>query len=332
MQPRRAALWRGVEAQHLVSTMRLVDSAADQQVLEQLIEASRLPLPAGAEEQHDLLATPFRLRPPHESRFRRAATPGLWYGAETLRTACAEVGYWRWRFLRDSQAFDADAALHTQHMFYRAQVAGSAIDLTKPPWNASAALWRHPSRYNACQRLAAAAAEYAVAWIRYASAREPRDISRRSALAGQVDLLRTQRLKVAQEVQAQREQIVQATQSLKHHREVLATNRGLQQDGFVSPTRVSQLEATVADYGVKVEERRSELARAEQRLVDSDLRIRSLESEYRQQARDQLKITLTRLSDFQQEQRMTSDAGKRQVIVAPASGDVIDLKFTAPGA
>ena len=29
---------------------------------------------------------------------------------------------------------------------------------------------------------------------------------------------------------------------------------------------------------------------------------------------------------------MTSDAGKRQVIVAPASGDVIDLKFTAPGA
>ena len=174
VQPRRAALWRGVEAQHVVSTMRLVDSAADQQVLEQLIEGSKPPLPASAEGRHYLLATPFRYRPPHESRFRRAATPGLWYGAETLRTACAEVGYWRWRFLRDSQAFDGDAALHTQHTFYKAQVAGNAIDLTKPPWNASAALWRHPSRYDTCQRLAAAAAEYAVAWIRYASAREPR--------------------------------------------------------------------------------------------------------------------------------------------------------------
>ena len=32
--------WRGVEAQHVVSTMRLVDSAAEQDLLEQLLEAS----------------------------------------------------------------------------------------------------------------------------------------------------------------------------------------------------------------------------------------------------------------------------------------------------
>lgn len=99
----------------------------------------------------------------------------------------------------------------------------------------------------------------------------------------------------------------------------------------MSPTRVSQLEATVADYSVKVEERRSELARAEQKLVDSDLRIKSLESEYRQQASDQLKVALSRLSEIQQEQRKTSDAGRRQIIVAPAAGDVIGLKFTSPG-
>jgi hypothetical protein len=32
--------WRGVEAQHVVSTMRLVDSLAEQAILEQLLEAS----------------------------------------------------------------------------------------------------------------------------------------------------------------------------------------------------------------------------------------------------------------------------------------------------
>jgi HlyD family secretion protein len=88
----------------------------------------------------------------------------------------------------------------------------------------------------------------------------------------------------------------------------------------------------VADYGVKLEERRSELARAEQRLVDIDLKSRGLESEYRQQASDQLKVTLARLAEIQQEQRKTEDAARRQVIQAPADGEVIGLKVTSPGA
>ena len=61
------------------------------------------------------------------------------------------------------------------------------------------------------------------------------------------------------------------------------------------------------------------------------MRIKSLDSEYRQQASDQLKATSQRLAEIQQEQRKTTDAAKRQVIVAPATGDVINLKFTSPG-
>jgi len=47
-------------------------------------------------------------------------------------------------------------------------------------------------------------------------------------------------------------------------------------DGLISATRIAQLEGVAADYGVKLEERRSELARAQPRTVDADLRIRSL--------------------------------------------------------
>ena len=50
---------------------------------------------------------------------------------------------------------------------------GSAIDLTRAPWKASAAAWQHPLDYSACQALAAAARGHGVAWIRYASVRRP---------------------------------------------------------------------------------------------------------------------------------------------------------------
>jgi membrane fusion protein, epimerase transport system len=156
--------------------------------------------------------------------------------------------------------------------------------------------------------------------------------ARRSALHGQTALLRAQQEKLAQEREALTAQITQAGESLRHQTAELENNRGLLKDGYISATRISQLEASVADYGVKLAERRGELARAGQRLIDTDLRIKSLESEYRQQASDQLKVTSSRLSEIQQEQRKTSDASQRQVIAAPAAGEVMNLRFTSPGA
>ena len=90
-----------------------------------------------------------------------------------------------------------------------------------------------------------------------------------------------------------RAQIAQASESLKHQQVELASNRNLLKDGFVSLARISQLEAGVADYAAKLEEKRSQVARAQQRLIDVDLRMKSLEGEYRQQASDQLKFTTT---------------------------------------
>lgn len=170
VHPRASALWRGVEAQHLVATMRLVDAAAEQHVLEELLESNKPPWPAEGEGRHYLIATPFRYRPRHASRFRPAGAPGLWYGAETLAVACAEVAYWKWRFLSDSDALRGES-LHTQHTFFEARASGPCIDLTAPPWDASAAAWMHPTRYADCQALAGAARDRDVAWIRYGSAR-----------------------------------------------------------------------------------------------------------------------------------------------------------------
>ena len=74
------------------------------------------------------------------------------------------------------------------------------------------------------------------------------------------------------------------------------------------------------------------IARSEGRLVDSDIRSNSLVNEYSRSASDQLKSTAARIGEIEQELRKSNDATKRQVVVAPAAGEIIDLKFTSPGA
>jgi len=167
-----AKLWRGVEAQHVVSTMRLADEAAEQRVLEELLERSKPAIPAEAAPLHYLLFTPFRYRSPIASRFRRPQEPGVWYGAEELKTACGEVAYWKWRFLMDSDAL-REAALHTEHTFFRAQVRGRCADLTAAPWKAATRAWTHKTDYAECQAFAAGAREHDIAWLRYTAVRVP---------------------------------------------------------------------------------------------------------------------------------------------------------------
>jgi hypothetical protein len=164
--------WRAVEAQHRVSTIRLVDTLEEQAELEQLLEASKPALPDVPPGLHWLLATPFRYPPlPQGSRFRGPADPGVFYGAEARRTACAELGYWRWRFLLDSPALARLEAL--PQTLFTASVDARAIDLREPPLVRDAAAWMHPRDYGPCQAFARVARESGVTAIRYASVRDP---------------------------------------------------------------------------------------------------------------------------------------------------------------
>jgi HlyD family type I secretion membrane fusion protein len=154
---------------------------------------------------------------------------------------------------------------------------------------------------------------------------------RRGTLSTETALLQAQRAKVDQEIAALKAQIDKAGQSLGHQQQVLDNNRGLLADGFISRNGLTQLEANIADYGVKLEERRSELARAEQRVMDIELKVHALAADYRQQASDQLKVVTSRLQELQQEQRKVVDAAARQHLVAPVDGEVIGLRVASAG-
>jgi hypothetical protein len=156
-----------------VSTLRLVDSLREQAQLEQLLETSKPALPATAAALHYLLVTPFRYPSHHPggSRFRSATDTGAFYGADERRTACAELGYWRWRFLQDSPALLRLESL--PHTLFQAEVAALIVDLTREPFLRDAAQWTAPQDYTACQQLGAAARSANIQTIRYQSVRDP---------------------------------------------------------------------------------------------------------------------------------------------------------------
>jgi hypothetical protein len=166
-------LWRAVEAQHIVSTLRLTDNDAEaQELLEAILEEHKPTLPAETKGLHYLLATPFRYPPArYGSRFRAWPDPGVLYGALARRAACAEMGYWRWRFVQDSEGLEEIAA--APQTLFQAGAKGSAVDLQQQPFAADAATWTSPSEYSGTQAFARQARDADVDLILYRSVRDP---------------------------------------------------------------------------------------------------------------------------------------------------------------
>src|SRR6185503_12477104 len=166
----RLSPWRVVEAQHQVSTRKLVDSAEEQVLLEEMIDRVKPP-DVTKGRLHYLLATPFRYPPLlHGSRFGGRHEPGIWYGSETLRTAFAEVAYYRFVFLEGTRADLGVVATQLTSFTARAKTA-RGVDLTVAPFDAHHAVIASPAKYDATQALGAEMRDAGVELFRYPSAR-----------------------------------------------------------------------------------------------------------------------------------------------------------------
>lgn len=175
-RPLDGVCWRLVEAQHRVSTVKLVDTLDEQALLEQLLEDTKPNLPAECRDLDYLLAAPFRYHAPYPrgSRFRRAGwTPGVFYGAEAVSTAVAELAFYRLLFFAEAPGlpWPVNPAEHTALAAAYATPAG--LDLTEPDLNRDHGAWTDLSDYAACQDLADAARLAAIQVLRYRSVRDP---------------------------------------------------------------------------------------------------------------------------------------------------------------
>ena len=154
--------------------MALVNHCADdQRLLEDMLESAAKPLqPAATRGLHFLLAAPFRYPPPPGgSRFRGRFDPGVFYAAEDVPTACAEAGYWRWRFWRDSEGLANVIKAIAMTLFEFRAATRALLDLTLPPLSADRQLWTDSRNYAATQELARQARDQGIEIIRSESVR-----------------------------------------------------------------------------------------------------------------------------------------------------------------
>ena len=167
----RLSPWRVVEAQHQVSTRKLVDSAAEQELLEELIERVKPPELTGG-RLHYLLFTPFRYPPlRYGSRFGGRHERGIWYASENRRTAFAEVAYYRLLFLEGTRA-DLGAVTTQLTAFTVRMRSARGVDLVAPPFAAHRKAIASPARYASSQALGDAMRKAGVELFRYSSARD----------------------------------------------------------------------------------------------------------------------------------------------------------------
>jgi hypothetical protein len=167
----RVSPWRVVEAQHQVSTRKLVDSAEEQALLEEMIDSVKPPDVTNG-RMHYLLFTPFRYPPlPHGSRFGRRTERGIWYGSLDLRTAFAEVSYYRLLFLEGTHA--KLGTVTTALTAFTADIrTARGIDLVMTPFDAYRREIASPTSYQSSHALGAAMREEGVEAFRYPSARD----------------------------------------------------------------------------------------------------------------------------------------------------------------
>jgi hypothetical protein len=168
-------LWRVVESQSRIATLKLVDTLDEQAILEAELEGSKPLVPASCARLDYLLATPFRYAPyPHGSRFRRARQrDGCFYAAERVGTAIAEEAFYRLLFFLDAPMARRPANPQERTAFRVPAATIGAIDLTTPPFDQDRAIWEHPTAYAPCQAFADTARDAGIEAIRYRSVRDP---------------------------------------------------------------------------------------------------------------------------------------------------------------
>ena len=177
-RPLTGTCWRAVEAQHRVSTMKLVDTLEEQSILETLLDVTKPSIPPECRHLDYLLFTPFRYGAPYPtgSRFRRAGfTPPVFYASESAPTAIAEFSFHRLLFFADSPKTPWPVNAGELTVFSVPFKTRAALDVTVEPLVRDRSLWTACVDYGPCQQLADTARAAEVEVVRYESVRDTAD-------------------------------------------------------------------------------------------------------------------------------------------------------------
>lgn len=173
IKPLMATIYRLVESQEQIATLGLVNNVYEQGVLEELIESTKNPLPAGTSALHYLLTTPFRYPPlTYGSRFGTTFEQGIFYGSLTIHTALAETAYYRFVYMLGPET-PYEHPISNQYSSFSVKVrSNQSIFLDQLPFSNYESILTSPSSYVETQQLSSNMRESGIDMFQYISARD----------------------------------------------------------------------------------------------------------------------------------------------------------------
>ena len=156
--------------------------------------------------------------------------------------------------------------------------------------------------------------------------------SKLAALNAQLKLMSQQVDESRREIEALKDQVAAEERAIALFEEEVAANRTLEAKQYVQKTQILALRRGMEDFTSRRGAHRADIARAEQRITDLELRRVGLVDRYVQEAASELTDSQAKVFDLQDRMRPSRDALRRQRITAPIGGTVVGLKvFTVGG-
>lgn len=173
IKPLSVEVFRVAESQQKVATNTLVDTLEEQRILEEMLDQVKPRVPKDCESFDYLIYTPFRYPPlKHGSRFGKKIHPSLFYGSKTIKTAFAELAYYRFVYYDGMVTVPKKQQKVTQHTSFNVEVSTLyGVELNEPPFNKYRNKISDPSSYSDSQKLGEAMREKKVEVFTYYSAR-----------------------------------------------------------------------------------------------------------------------------------------------------------------
>ncbi|HIJ80586.1 MAG TPA: HlyD family type I secretion periplasmic adaptor subunit [Desulfuromonadales bacterium] len=155
--------------------------------------------------------------------------------------------------------------------------------------------------------------------------------AKRDSYNSQIAITKSQIQQVQEETNGLKEQLASKKKEIAALTEQLSANRDLLKDGYVTKTIVLDLERAHARESGELEGLTSAIARNKQRLAEYELRLIAIKGARIQDAANEMKVSTAKRLELEERIRPSKNALDRQVIRAPVSGRVVDLKVTTAG-
>lgn len=173
IKPLCGEVFRVAESQQKVATNTLVDTLAEQKMLEEMLDRVKPIIPKDCESFDYLIYTPFRYPPlKHGSRFGKKIHSSIFYGSYNVETAFAELAYYRFVYYDGMVTAPKKKQKVTQHTSFSIDLSTEqGLILNEQPFKEHASDISDPVSYSVSQKIGEDMRDLNVEAFSYYSAR-----------------------------------------------------------------------------------------------------------------------------------------------------------------